>query len=117
MGQSEGLLGHDVVEVLARNLTTIRSCTLKHFLKLLHIHSLAKLLSNSTNVVGVDYSCMIIVEQVENFINAILNRTIFTLDSLSPSLEVIPSKNSSKSTSLPKLSRSAIMLKIVGFLL
>jgi len=39
-----------------------------------------------------------------------------TLDSLSPNLDVIPSRNSSKSTSRPNPSRSAIMLKIVGFL-
>ena len=38
------------------------------------------------------------------------------LDSLSPSLAVIASKNSSKSIYLPSLSRSAIILKIVGFL-
>ncbi len=40
----------------------------------------------------------------------------FTLVYLSPNLEVIPSKNSSKSISLPSASRSEIMLKMVGFL-
>lgn len=39
----------------------------------------------------------------------------FTLDSLSPSLEVIASRNSSKSIYLDSDSRSAIMLNIVGF--
>lgn len=41
----------------------------------------------------------------------------FTLDSLSPNFEVIPSRNSSKSTYRPNDSRSAIMLNMVGFLL
>jgi hypothetical protein len=35
---------------------------------------------------------------------------------LSPNLAVIPSRNSSKSIYLPSASRSAIILKIVGFL-
>lgn len=38
-----------------------------------------------------------------------------TLDSLSPNLEVIASRNSSKSIYLPSDSKSAIMLKMVGF--
>jgi len=37
------------------------------------------------------------------------------LDSLSPSFEVIASRNSSKSIYLPSLYKSAIILKIVGF--
>ena len=40
----------------------------------------------------------------------------YTLDSLSPNLAVIASKNSSKSIYRPSLSRSAIILKMVGFL-
>jgi hypothetical protein len=38
------------------------------------------------------------------------------LDYLSPNLDVIASKNSSKSIYLPSLSSSAIIWKIVGFL-
>lgn len=38
------------------------------------------------------------------------------LDYLSPNFDVMASRNSSKSISLPSDSRSAIMLKIVGFL-
>ena len=60
---------------------------------------------------------MVIVEQVENLIDAILSYEKFTRDSLSPSLEVMPSRNSSKSTSRPRPSSSLIMLKMVGFLL
>ena len=60
---------------------------------------------------------MVVVEQVEDFVNTVLNKSKYTLDSLSPSLEVMPSRNSSKSTSRPSPSRSAIMLKMVGFLL
>lgn len=39
-----------------------------------------------------------------------------SLDSLSPSLEVIASRKSSNSISLPQFSRSAIIWQIVGFL-
>jgi hypothetical protein len=38
-----------------------------------------------------------------------------SLDSLSPSFEVIASKNYSNSISVPSFSKSAIMLYIVGF--
>lgn len=41
---------------------------------------------------------------------------LFTLDSLSPNLAVIPSKNSSKSISRPSAYKSAIILNMVGFL-
>ena len=60
---------------------------------------------------------MIIVEEVEDLIDSSLNDFMITRDSLSPKREVMPSRNSSKSTSRPRPSRSAIMLKIVGFLL
>lgn len=60
---------------------------------------------------------MIIVEEVEDLIDSSLNDCMITRDSLSPKREVMPSRNSSKSTSRPRPSRSAIMLKIVGFLL
>jgi len=60
---------------------------------------------------------VVIVEEIENFIDSCLNDSTITLDSLSPRREVMPSRNSSKSTSRPRPSRSAIMLKIVGFLL
>ena len=43
-------------------------------------------------------------------------RLIPALDYLSPSFEVMASRNSSKSIYLPSDSRSAIMLKMVGFL-
>lgn len=60
---------------------------------------------------------MIVVEKIENFVDAVLNYLRNTRDYLSPSFEVIPSKNYSKSISLPRDSKSAIILKIVGFLL
>ena len=59
---------------------------------------------------------MIIIKKIKDFIDAVLSYIKITLDYLSPSLEVMPSMNSSKSTSLPRLSSSAIMLKMVGFL-
>ena len=117
MDQSEGFLGHNVVEIFTGDLSAIGSCPLEHLLQLLHVHGLTQLLGHSPDVVGVDVAAVIVVEQVEYFINAVLSNPRYTLDSLSPSLLVMPSKNSSKSTSRPSPSSSAIMLKMVGFLL
>lgn len=117
MAQSEGLFGHDVVEVLTGNLATVGGCPLQHLLQLLHVHGLAQLLSHAADVGRFDEASVVVVEKIENFVDAILRKMIFTLDSLSPNLDVMPSRNSSKSTSLPRDSSSAIMLKIVGFLL
>ena len=60
---------------------------------------------------------MVVVEEIEDLIDSCLSDVRITLDSLSPRREVMPSRNSSKSTSRPRPSRSAIMLKMVGFLL
>lgn len=88
---------------------------MKHLFKLLNIHGLSELLRHSPDVVCVDGSGFIVVKEVEDFVDAVLCKFGNTLDSLSPSLEVMASKNSSKSISRPSLSSSVIMLKIVGF--
>ena len=80
------------------------------------VHGLSQLFGNSTDVIRVDSASVIIIKKIENFIDAILNKKYFTLDYLSPSFDVIPSINSSKSTSLPKPYSSEIILKMVGFL-
>ena len=117
MDQSEGFLGHNVVEVFSGDLPAVGGSPLEHLLQLLDIHGLAQLFGHPPDVVGVDEAAVIVVEEIEYFINAVLSNPRYTLDSLSPSLLVMPSKNSSKSTSRPSPSSSAIMLKIVGFLL
>jgi len=89
---------------------------LKHFFEFLYVHGFSQLLGNSSNVVGVDRTGFVVVEQVEYFIDAALDSYMFTRDSLSPRREVMPSRNSSKSISRPRDSSSAIMLKMVGFL-
>jgi hypothetical protein len=99
---SKGLLGHNVVEILTRDLPAIRRGPLQHFLELLDIHGLSKFLGNSADVIGVDGASVIVVEKVEDLVDSVLSRHKCTRDYLSPSLEVIPSRNSSKSTSLPK---------------
>ena len=90
---------------------------MEHLFELCDVHSLSKFLSHSSDIVGVDGSGVVIVKQVEDFVNAVLHIECLTLVYLSPNRDVIPSKNSSKSTSRPRDSRSAIMLKMVGFLL
>ena len=37
---------------------------------------------------------LIVIEKIEDFVDTVLNKVIFTLLSLSPSLAVMPSKNS-----------------------
>jgi hypothetical protein len=99
--KSKGLLGHDVIEVLARDLASIGGGSLQHLFKLLNSHSLSKFLCNSLDVVCIDGSCFIVIEKVEYFVDPILYSLRYTRDSLSPSFEVMASKNSSKSISRP----------------
>ena len=115
--ESESFLGHDVVEILPGYLSPVGCCSLKHFFEFLDIHGLAQFFGHSADVVGVDEAGVVVVEEVEDFVDAVLDREWGTLLYLSPSLEVIPSKNYSKVTSLPWDSRAEIMLKMVGFLL
>jgi len=91
---SEGLLGHDVVEILPGDLPAVGSSPLEHLLKLLHIHGLAQLLGHPADVVGVDVARVVVVEQVEYFVYAVLRHHTLTRDYLSPSFEVMPSRNS-----------------------
>jgi hypothetical protein len=114
---SKALLRHDVVEVLPADLAPVAGGPLQHLLQLLHVHRLAQLLGHAPDVVGVDQPGVVVVEEVEDLVDAVLRGRGRTLLSLSPRREVMPSRNSSKSTSLPRPSRSAIMLKMVGFLL
>lgn len=70
---SEGLLGHYVIEVLPANLTPVRSRSLQHLLQLLDIHRLAQLFRHPLDIVGVDHSGVVVVEEVEDLIDAVLN--------------------------------------------
>ena len=51
---SEGLLGHDVVEVLPGDLTAIGGSPLQHLLQLLDVHGFSQLLGHSADIVGVN---------------------------------------------------------------
>jgi len=73
MDQSEGFLGHNVIEIFTGDLSSICRGSLKHFLQLLNIHCLTKFFGHSPDVSRVDMSTMIIVEEFEYFINAILS--------------------------------------------
>ena len=117
MNGSEGLLGHDVVEILSGDFPAVGGSSLQHFLQFLDVHGFSEFLGDAANVVGVDAASVVVVEEVEDLVDSVLHEKWSTLLSLSPSLEVMPSRNSSKSTSRPRDSSSAIMLKIVGFLL
>jgi hypothetical protein len=94
---SKSFLRHYIIKVLAWYFATVTWGPLKHFLELLHVHRLSKLFWHSLNVIHIYGTSFVIIKKIENFIDAILNRLFFTLDSLSPSLDVIASKNSSKS--------------------
>lgn len=113
---SEWFFRHNVVEIFSVDLASIAGSSLKHFFQLLNTHRLAQLFCNSFDIVHIDWSCFVIVKQIEYLVDSVLNQIKFTLDSLSPNLEVIASKNSSKSISRPSLSSYVIMWKMVGFL-
>ena len=113
---SKSFFSHYVVKILSGNFSAIRRSALKHFLQLACVHSFTKFLGYSPDIVDIDEACPVIVKEVKNFIDSVLNKWRFTRVYLSPSLAVIPSRNSSKSIYLPSASRSAIILKMVGFL-
>ena len=71
--RSKGFFCHDVIEILSWNLSAIGCGTLKHFFELLDVHGFAQLLSYSTDVIGVDGTSVVIVEEIENFVDAVLN--------------------------------------------
>ena len=80
------------------------------------VHGLAEFLGHSADVVRVDGAGVVVIEEVEDFVDSILLKMICTRVALSPNLQVIPSRNSSKSTYLPSDSSSEIILNMVGFL-
>ena len=51
MRSSEGLLGHDVVEVFTTDLAAIGSSTLEHLFEFLNVHGFSELLCDSADVV------------------------------------------------------------------
>ena len=63
---SEGLLGHDEVEVLEGDLLTVGGSTLKHFLQFLCAHGLTELLGDTAEVVQVDCGRLVVIEEVED---------------------------------------------------
>lgn len=113
---SEGFLCHYVIKVFPCYLAAVACCPLQHLLELLDAHSLSQLLRHTLYIIHIYRSSFVIVEKIENFVDSSLNNNKCTLDYLSPSFEVIASRNSSKSISRPSPSSSAIIWKIVGFL-
>lgn len=51
---SEGLLGHDEVEIFEGDFVAVGGGTLKHLLKFVGAHGLTKLLGNAAQVVNID---------------------------------------------------------------
>ena len=66
LSSSEGLLGHDEVEVLEGDLLTVGGCALKHFFQFLRAHGLTELLGDTAEVVQVDCGRLVIIEEVED---------------------------------------------------
>ena len=62
----EGLLRHDEVEVIEANLLAVAGGTLEHFLEFIRTHGLAELLGHAAEVVNVDGSRAVVVEQIED---------------------------------------------------
>ncbi len=69
---SEGLLSHNIVEILARDLLVVGTGSLQHLDKLFLAHSFAKLLRHAFDIVNIDEAGAIVVEQVEYLVYAAL---------------------------------------------
>ena len=67
---SEGLLGHNVVEVLSGNVLAVGGGSLEHVLELLDAHGLSELLRDSLQVVEVDQTASVVIEEIENLIDS-----------------------------------------------
>lgn len=70
--KSEGFFGHDVVEIFSADLSSVGGGSLEHFFEFSNVHGLSQLLCDSLDVIDVDESSLIIVEQVEYFIDTVL---------------------------------------------
>jgi hypothetical protein len=68
---SKGLLGHDEVEVLKADLVSVGGSTLEHFLQFFGAHSLSQLLGDASQIMDADGLWLVIVEQVENTVDAL----------------------------------------------
>lgn len=101
---SKGFFRHNIVEILSWNFPAIAGSSLEHLFKLLHIHCFSQLFGYSLDIIYIDASCLIIIKEIEYLIYSALYRLKNTLDSLSPSFEVIASRNYSKSIYLASLS-------------
>lgn len=92
--RSKGFFRHNVVEVLSWDLSSVWCSTLQHLLQLLDIHGFSQLLGDSFNIIWVYWACVVVVEKIENLVDAVLSHNKCTRDYLSPNFEVMPSKNS-----------------------
>ena len=72
--RSEGFLGHYVVKVLSGDLSAVGGGSLQHFFQFLNVHCFSQFLGNSANVVGVYESRVVLVEKVEDLVDAVLNQ-------------------------------------------
>mmetsp|Transcript_89612 Transcript_89612/g.109669 ORF Transcript_89612/g.109669 Transcript_89612/m.109669 type:complete len:104 (+) Transcript_89612:67-378(+) len=68
----KGLLGHDVVEVLGSDLAiSIAVRSLNHFPKLLFSHGFTQFLGDSLEILQANAPCFVIIEEVEDFADAV----------------------------------------------
>ena len=70
--RSESLFGHDIVEIISGNFSSVIGSSLQHLLQLGCIHSLTQFFSDSFDIVNIDKSSFIIIEQIKDFINTVL---------------------------------------------
>ena len=70
--KSEGLFGHDVVEIFSADLSSVCCGSLEHFFEFSNVHGFTQFLGDSLDVINVDESGLVVVEQVEDFIDTVL---------------------------------------------
>ena len=81
MRSGEGLLGHDEVEVFESDFLSVAGCSLEHLLEFLGGHGLSEFLGDSAQVVDVDGAGLVVVEQVEDAVDALLGLLVAQLSS------------------------------------
>lgn len=87
---SEYFLSHYIVEVFASDLLAVAAGPLEHFLEFFETHGLPEFLGDSLEVVHVDALAHVVVEEVEDLVDAVLGLLVAELvgDGVQELLEV-----------------------------
>ena len=69
---SEGLFGHDIIEIFPGDLLAVLSCSLEHLGELVIGHGLSQFLGHFPQIGQIDGIAAILVKQIKYLVNAFL---------------------------------------------